>query len=115
MDTTERDIGVVLAWHDAINLGDAVAVRKLTTTDVRMSGPRSEGGEGGQDVLVDWMNRSGIRLVARSHHLGNEAVVVEQDARWEGDPQVHHVASVFRLEDGLIADIARYALSLIHI
>lgn len=109
MDTIERDIGVVLAWHDAINLGDAKAVRRLTTSDVRMAGPRgTDDGPGGHDVLIAWMERTGIRLVARAHHTDNDAIVVEEDARWAGDPEIHRVATLFRLTDGLISEIARY-------
>ena len=110
MDTTERDIGVVLAWHDAINLRDEAAVRRLTTEDVGMAGPRSsDGGRNGQDMLVDWMHRSGIRLVVRSHHVGNGSIVVEEDASWDNDPQIHRVATVFRVSDGLISKISRHA------
>ena len=110
MDTTERDINVVRAWHDAINLRDEAAVRRLTTEDVRMAGPRSEaGGPQGHDVLVDWMHRSGICLVVRSHHVRNRTIVVEQDASWDGDPQIHRLASVFRVTDGLISEISRHA------
>lgn len=108
METTELDIGTVLAWHDAINHRDAVAVRNVTTSDVRMTGPRAEGGESGQEILIDWMNRSGIRLVVRSHHVSDGAVVVEEDARWEGDPQRHRIATVFRLSNGKISEISRY-------
>jgi ketosteroid isomerase-like protein len=107
MDTTERELDVVLRWHDAVNHRDTETIRDLTTADVRMVGPR--GSERGQEMLVGWIHRSGIRLTVRAHHVTGNAIVVEEDAQWEGDPEIHRVATVFRLTNGLISEIGRHA------
>src|SRR5438552_2665023 len=100
----------VLAWHAALNSADVERVLPLSTDDVEVGGPRGSGH--GADVLRDWVARAGVHLEAGRVFARGEVVVVEQSARWSSpdgklaDPQT--VASVFRVQNGLVSSTVRY-------
>ena len=102
---------VVLAWHDALNAADTERVLALSTDDVEVGGPRGTGT--GAGLLRDWIVRAGIRLEPRSWRGHDDTIVVEQSAKWRGEdgqlgePQL--VASVFRVRDGRVCSVIRYA------
>jgi ketosteroid isomerase-like protein len=84
----------------------------LSTVDVEVGGPR--GSTSGVEVLRDWAVRTGIQLTpGRQVALGQDSLAIEQSARWRTDsggltePQT--VASVFRVRDGRVASVIRYA------
>ena len=110
-DMSSDEITAVLAWHEALNAGEAERLLTLSSEDVEVGGPRGTGR--GHGLLREWMERARIRLeVDRIFHRPG-AVVVRQRARWdlpEVDPTgpVDLVASVFRVHDGLVAGIVRY-------
>jgi ketosteroid isomerase-like protein len=96
----------VIAWHEALNAGDLERLVALSTEDVEVGGPRGSGG--GAQLLREWFSRAGIRLDPVSIVTRGDIVVVEQDARWSADDQVHRLASVFRVRAGAIASVIRY-------
>jgi ketosteroid isomerase-like protein len=97
----------VIAWHQALNAGDVERLLALSAKDVEVGGPRGSGR--GAQLLREWFGRAGIRLDPVSIVTrGDSVVVVEQDARWSADDQVHRLASVFRVRGGTIASVIRY-------
>jgi ketosteroid isomerase-like protein len=105
------ELETVLAWHAALNAGDAERVVALSLEDVEVGGPRGAGR--GIDLLRDWVGRSRIQLSPlRTFPADGPTIVVEQAAQWATagggvtEPQV--VASVFRVRDGRISAVIRY-------
>ena len=102
----EAAIESVLAWHAALNDGDLDRLVELSTTDVAVGGPRGVGI--GADLLREWFGRANVRLAPGRHVARANTVVVEQRGQWpSGEPQL--VASVFRVQDGKVASVIRYA------
>lgn len=109
MNTAE--VEAVLAWHEALNAGDAGRLAALSHPDVEVGGPR--GTARGRQALADWVGRANVRLEPlRVFHRGR-TVTVEEAAAWHdartgtitGEATV---ATVFVLDDGLVAGIFRH-------
>lgn len=82
-DRAALERGLVEEWHRAVNERDADAARRIAAPDIEVGGPK--GGARGIGVLLDWIDRAGIRLDAVAWHPVSPGVlVVEQDARWPG-------------------------------
>ena len=108
---SRQDARVVVAWHDALNVGDVERLLALSSQDVEVGGPRGTGR--GHDLLRDWVVRARVRMEPDRlfHRAGT--VVVQQRARWElpgADPSVPPdlVASVFRVREVLVTGVVRY-------
>jgi ketosteroid isomerase-like protein len=103
-------IQIVRAWHDAINAGNTDRLAGIVTADVDIGGPR--GSASGRDALIDWVERTGIKMEPTDWYQRDETVIVCQRAAWPGEdgtPGVpQKVSSVFTFRDGKIAGIARY-------
>lgn len=106
------EIAVVLAWHEALNAGDADCLVGLVHEEVEVVGPRGSGQ--GVPLLREWVERAGIRLQPGRVFQQGDEVVVEQRAAWRspdsrqcGDPL--EIASAFQVRDGRIQRIVRYA------
>ena len=106
----EKNIAVVVAWHEAVNRADADALIALSDDQIEIGGPR--GSALGHAVLRDWLQRAGIALSPRRWFGSDEVLVVEQMARWRapdgalGDPQI--VASDFAVENGRVRRTRRF-------
>lgn len=104
------NVGVVWAWHAALNAGDVERLLSLSTDNVEVGGPRGVGR--GADQLRDWVGRANIQLEPRESQVVNGAVVVEEVAQWRTpdgkltEPQT--VASAFRVVDGKVDSVIRY-------
>ncbi len=105
------EVEAVLAWHDALNAGDAERLASLSHPEVEVGGPR--GAARGRRVLKDWVGRANICLEPlRSFHSGR-TVVVEEAATWR-DPETGEttgeatVATIFVLDEGLLSGIVRH-------
>ena len=103
-------IQLVREWHDAVDAGDTERLGSLVTDDVEVGGPR--GSAYGRDALIDWVERTGIRMEPTDWYQRGETVIVCQRASWPGEdgtPGVpQKVSSIFTFRDGRIAGIARY-------
>jgi ketosteroid isomerase-like protein len=97
----------VHAWHEALNAGELDRLLALSDDGVEVGGPRGRGR--GRESVRDWFGRAGIRLDPIRLYRHGDAVVVEQDAHWPGDADVQRVASVFRVRDGVVTSVVRYA------
>jgi hypothetical protein len=101
----------VLAWHGALNAGDAEHVAALSHPEVEIGGPR--GSARGRQVLKDWVVQANIRLEPLRSFKRGGTVVVEEAATWR-DAQTGEivgaatVATVFRLDAGLVTGIFRH-------
>jgi hypothetical protein len=99
--------GAINRWHVAVNEGGAERASGVVTDPVVVLGPKGAGpitpGE-----FAEWVDRSGIRLVARSWHpVSDRLMVVEQDAVWPGDQAPVRVATVFRVTGDLVSAALR--------
>lgn len=110
-DMYKNAIGIVRAFHDALNGRDTAAVLALAADDVRIGGPRGTGE--GKHLLSEWVAHASITMEPQRWFHTEGTVVVEQIARWH-DPDSgvetssQRVATAFGIRDGLIASIARY-------
>lgn len=83
-------------WHQAVNSDDLAKAAKAVSDPVVVFGPKGAGPITPAE-FADWVERSGIKLVARSWHpISERLMVVEQDARWPTNPKSIRVATVFR-------------------
>jgi hypothetical protein len=104
------EIQTVIAWHDALNAGDAERLLALSHPNVEVGGPR--GSARGTQILREWVGRADIRLEPGRTFGEAGTVVVEQGAEWQSaDPgNVQSVASVFVVSDGLVTSVVRYSV-----
>ena len=103
-------LAVVQAWHDALNAQDFARFASLLAADVEFAGPKGTGR--GAAMVREWAKRAGVQLHPRRWFQREGDVVVAQQARWRdpttgewGEPLA--VATVFRVEDGLVRRVAR--------
>lgn len=104
-------ISVVQVFHDHLNDRNVSGLLGLARNDVRIGGPRGSGE--GKHLLEEWVGRASITMTPQRWFRAGDTVVVEQMATWH-DPDSgaetgsQTVATVFTMEDGMIAGIARY-------
>ena len=108
---TAPELRAVAEWHEALNAGNVDRLVELSHPDIEMGGPR--GTVYGTQVLREWVDRAGIRLVPWRVFHASDTVVVEQEASWasaetgETTP-VQTVASVFVVREGRVASVVRH-------
>jgi len=78
---TVPKVGTVLAWHEALNGGEARRLVELSDPDVEVGGPRGTGY--GAQFLREWVERANIYLDPGRIFQEADTVVVEQGAKWE--------------------------------
>ena len=105
------EVEAVLAWHEALNAGDAERVASLSRPEVEVGGPR--GSARGREVLVDWVGRANVRMEPLRRFQLGPTVVVEDAAAWRdahtgGTISEATVATVFALDGGMVAGIFRH-------
>ena len=105
------EVETVLAWHEALNAGDAERLASLSYPGVEIGGPR--GSASGRQVLKDWVGRANVRLEPLRSFQRDGTVVVGEAATWR-DARTGEtigeatVATVFTVEDGLVATVIRH-------
>jgi ketosteroid isomerase-like protein len=111
----DNGVRIVVAWHEALNAGDADRLIKLSHPDVEMGGPRGRAGEvaRGAGLLREWVARANIRLEPHRVFQREETVVVEEEAEWRSpDTEViigsQTVASVFVIRGGRVTSVVRH-------
>jgi hypothetical protein len=108
---TGPEVEAVLAWHEALNAGDAERLAALSHPEVELGGPR--GSARGRRVLEDWVGRANVRLEPLRSFQNGRTVVVEEAATWR-DARTGEttgeatVATIFALDGGLVAGIVRH-------
>ncbi len=93
-------------FHHAVNARDAAAAAALVTEDVEVGGPRGSGR--GVELVREWASGAGITIEPGRRFGRGALVVVEQRARWAGDPEPHDIATVFELAGDRISRLIRY-------
>jgi hypothetical protein len=94
-------------WHVAVNAGDPTQAAAAVSDPVVVLGPKGAGPISPAD-FAGWVERSGIKLVARSWHpVSDRLMVVEQDASWPESPGPTRVATVFRVTGAKISAALR--------
>lgn len=84
-------------WHAGVNAHDAARAARAVGDPVVVMGPKGAGPINPAE-FADWVERSGITLTPRSWHpVGDDLMVVEQDATWPGDTTPVRTATVFRV------------------
>jgi hypothetical protein len=77
-------LGIVEAWQQAVNAGDAARLLAVSAPGIEVGGPRGSGH--GHALLLAWLERAGIRLEPLRWFCGAAGVVVvEQAPRWNGE------------------------------
>jgi hypothetical protein len=108
---TGPELDNVMAWHEALNAGDAERAASFAHPEVEIGGPR--GSAHGRQVLKDWIGRANVRLEPLRSFKRGGTVVVEEAATWR-DAQTGEtvgaatVATVFELDGGLVTGIFRH-------
>ena len=105
------EICPISEWHDALNRGELDLRVGLSNPDVEVGVPRGTGR--GSNLLRDWTDQAGTRLVPRRSFHASGIVVVEQEAAWTsadtgGTTPAQAVASVFVVRDGMVASALRH-------
>jgi len=105
------EVEVVLAWHDALNAGDAERVASLSHSEVEIGGPR--GSASGRQVLKDWVARANVSLDPLRVFQRGRTVVAEEAATWRDGragetAREATVATVFALDGGLVSGVFRH-------
>jgi hypothetical protein len=102
----------ILTFHDHFNAGRVEDVLAMATDDVAVGGARGRGQ--GRELLNEWIGRKTTTLTPRRWFGRDDLVVVEELVEWRTrrddtvtDSTVWGIA--FRVEDGKIAGISRYA------
>jgi hypothetical protein len=94
-------------WHEAVESGDLARAERAVGDPVVVLGPKGAGPIAPAEFAA-WVQRSGIRLVARSWHpVSERLMVVEQDAGWPADPGPTRVSTVFRVARGRVTAALR--------
>jgi ketosteroid isomerase-like protein len=112
---TNRDpaseVGIVEAWHAALNSSDIERLVTLSHPNVEVGGPHGTGR--GTKLLQEWADRANIRLEPLRVFHQDDTVVAQQEAEWRSaetglvtDSQT--VASVFVVRDDQVASVVRY-------
>ncbi len=105
-----NELKIVQHWHAALNEGNAEKLSALVSPGVRMEGPR--GTTAGVAIMLQWVGRANVRMRLLRYFCQKDLIVVEALSEWHalqaGEPSSQTVASVFAVQDGRIASIARY-------
>lgn len=105
-------LDLVVAWHEAVREQDTAALAALVHSDVEVGGPKGSGR--GLDLLIDWVQNSGIGLEIESFLQRGLTFVVAQTATWpdadsaDGRSEPIAVASVFVVMGAQISKVLRF-------
>src|ERR671928_716418 len=77
---TATEVGIVEAWHEALNRSDIERLVMLSHPDVEVGGPHGTGR--GTKLLQEWADRANIRLTPLRVLHRDDTVVVQQEAEW---------------------------------
>ncbi|MGM7700425.1 DUF3224 domain-containing protein [Pseudalkalibacillus sp. Hm43] len=106
----EEEIIIADQWLDACNALEIEALLEITSPTIEISGPRGSGF--GKGLLVDWLERTGLKLETLSIYGRKGVLVYEQHAKWSGQEGrtagEANAASVLKVKDGKVAFIARF-------
>ena len=105
-------VGIVEAWHEALNSSDIERLATLSHPDVEVGGPRGTGR--GTELLQEWVDRANIRLTPLRVFHRDDTVVAQQEAEWRSAETglvagSQTVASIFVVRDGQVTSVVRYA------
>jgi hypothetical protein len=110
--TTATAHDTVMTFHDHFNAGRIDDVLAMATDDVAVGGARGRGE--GRELLNEWIGRKTTTLTPQRWFGRDDLVVVEELVEWRTrrddtvtDSTVWGIA--FRVENGKIAGISRYA------
>jgi hypothetical protein len=107
----ESPLVVVLAWQEAVNRQDIERLVELSDPNIEIVGPRGSGY--GQQLLRDWLSRTGLSLETRRVFERGQVVVAAQHGVWRSVESGEvvgeaEVASLFRVEGRRVVRFARY-------
>lgn len=94
-------------WHTSVNAADPERSKRAVGDPVVVLGPKGAGPITPAQ-FAEWVERSGIKLTARSWHpISERLMVVEEDATWPESTKPTRVATVFRASGGKITAALR--------
>jgi hypothetical protein len=109
----QRDeaVAVVQAWQEAVNAQDHERLLALSHPEIEIVGPR--GTAHGHQILLEWLDRAGLRLTTLRLFARDGTVVAAQRGVWRS-PETGtamggaEIASWFRVEGGKVVQYARF-------
>jgi hypothetical protein len=105
------EVGIVEAWHEALNSSDIERLVTLSHSNVEVGGPHGTGH--GTKLLQEWADRANIRLEPLRVFHRDDTVVAQQEAKWSSAETglvtgSQTVASVFVVRNAQVASVVRY-------
>ncbi|MDN7243116.1 nuclear transport factor 2 family protein [Planococcus sp. N028] len=94
------------AWVDKVNAQDVEGVLEVSDPNIELIGPRGAGF--GHDLLVQWMENTGVRLHTITRYAKGPHVVYEQEAVWENQDGHVIVYTFMKIKDGKVVGLERF-------
>ena len=93
-------------WVDKVNAQDVEGVLEVSDSNIELVGPRGAGF--GHDLLVQWMENTGVRLHTIARYANDHSVVYEQEAVWENQDGHVIVYTFMEIKNGKITRLERF-------
>lgn len=94
------------AWVDKVNAQDVEGVLEVSDPNIELIGPRGAGF--GHDLLVQWMENTGVRLHTITRYANDHCVVYEQEAVWENQDGHVIIYTFMEIKNGKVTRIERF-------
>jgi hypothetical protein len=93
-------------WVDRLNAQDVEGVLEVSDPNIELIGPRGAGF--GHDLLVQWMENTGVNLNTITRYANDHRVVYEQEAVWENQGGHVIVFTFMEVKDGKVTRLERF-------
>lgn len=104
---------IIGLWHTAIDQRDEQTIRQIVDDALEISGPKgsqtSSSELTGPDLMLDWLERSGIKLTPVDWHpVSWDVMVVGELALWPTNEVPITIYTRYTVRAGKIVSIHRY-------
>lgn len=93
-------------WVDKVNAQDVEGVLEVSDPNIELVGPRGAGF--GHDLLVQWMEDTGVKLHTITRYANGHCVVYEQEAAWENQDGHVIVYTFMEVKDSKVLRLERF-------
>ncbi|TWT24858.1 nuclear transport factor 2 family protein [Planomicrobium sp. CPCC 101110] len=93
-------------WVEKVNAQDVEGVLEVSDPNIELIGPRGAGF--GHDLLVQWMENTGVNLHTITRYAAGQRVVYEQEAVWENQDGHVIVYTFMEIRDGKVTRLERF-------
>lgn len=107
----QKEALTVKEWHEALNTNDSKKLLSLVDNNIKLAGPR--GADFGAAVLVNWMEKTRIKMLPMKYYQKGNIVVVEERIEWHNTEtgelkDSYIIASAFTVKNEKVEGIMRY-------